>query len=65
MRNLIEYSLALFVVLLLLMVFKVGMLYQNLLIYDENLASSEEHHTRLLCGVGVTIRTRGPFVIVI
>jgi hypothetical protein len=65
MRSLIGYSLGLFVVLLLLVVFKVGMLHQNLLTYDENLASSEEHHTRLLCGVGVTNRTRGAFVIVI
>lgn len=51
MGSLIGYLLASFFVLILLLVFKVGMLHQNLLIYDKNLAGSEEHHTRLLCGI--------------
>jgi hypothetical protein len=66
MRSLIGCLLAVFVVLLLLLVFKVGMLHQNLLIYDENLANLEEYYTRLLCVlVGVTNRTQGAFVTVI
>ncbi len=65
MGSFVGYLLALFFVLILLLVFKAGKLHQNLLNYDKNLAGSEEHHTRLLCGVGVTNRTRGAFVMVI